>query len=189
MIEPQNVDLRILTLKVFLCLISIITMHMLFVETYDVRALGKMTEKPFALEIAKDELINGGVRDYVITGPIQIPFDEIVEELTIEQRIKNVCEYYDVPYDLAISIARLETGWFKSNAYINKNNVGGLSKKGKLMSFNSLNEGVEAFISNLARNYIAIGLTTPEEIGKKYCPDNAEWAWTIRKLMRRENNG
>lgn len=156
---------------------------------YDVHALGKMTEKPFALEIAKDELINGGVRDYVITGPIQIPFDEIVEELTIEQRIKNVCEYYDVPYDLAISIARLETGWFKSNAYINKNNVGGLSKKGKLMSFNSLNEGVEAFISNLARNYIAIGLTTPEEIGKKYCPDNAEWAWTIRKLMRRENNG
>lgn len=207
MIKPlkhiQNYDKSrafYLLAKFLLNLILVVLLLMAIVNTavifgwFDTKALGKTTAEPLfvtaestAMAKAKEELINSTtVTDKVIEEPIAIPFDDILAELPIEQRIKNVCEYYKVPYDLALAIARLETGWFKSNAYINKNNVGGMISKGKLMSFNSLNEGVEAFISNLSRNYIKLGLDTPEKIGKKYCPFNAEWPEIIRKLMRYE---
>lgn len=154
----------------------------------NIRAIGMETEEPFIeskmISKAKEELINGPVKDHVIDEPVEIPFDEIVANMPIEERIKHVCESYGVPFDIALAIARLETGWFKSNAYLNKNNVGGLSRNEKPISFDSIDEGVEAFVLNLANNYIAIGLDTPEEIGRKYCPVNPEWAATVRKLMK-----
>ena len=128
------------------------------------------------------------------------PVDEVIEELdvmvtvveeekknmTIEERIIAACEKYDIPWEIPLAIARLETGWFKSNAYINGNNPGGMSRNEKPIYYDTIEEGVEAFISNLANNYFAIGLDTPEEIGKKYCPVNPEWASLVRQLMEYE---
>lgn len=105
---------------------------------------------------------------------------------TIEEKLAIACDIYGIPYDIVLAIARLETGWFKSDAYIYGNNPGGMSINEVPIVYSSLDEGVEAMVSNLAKNYFGIGLTTPEEIGSKYCPINPDWPVVVRELMAME---
>ena len=90
-------------------------------------------------------------------------------------------EYGVDPY-LAVAITLHETGckWNCSNLVQSCNNVGGMkgSGCGSYASFNTLEEGIEAMISNLSRNYISQGLTTPESIGTKYAASST-WASKI----------
>ena len=79
--------------------------------------------------------------------------------------------------------AKLETGNFTSHAYLVGNNPGGMSVNEVPIIYSSIEQGVEAMVSNLANNYFAIGLTTPELIGQKYCPVNPNWANMVRSLM------
>ena len=114
-----------------------------------------------------------------------IPVEEVVsKELSIEEKIERACEDYGVSYDLAIAIARLETGWFTSEAYIYGNNPGGMSVNEIPIVYESIEEGVDAFVRNLKENYISEGLTTPEEIGPKYCPINPDWDDIVIELMK-----
>lgn len=71
------------------------------------------------------------------------------------------------------AIAIHETGNGTSNAAKKKNNVGGMMGKNGLMTFNSLEEGIDKMASNLKRNYIDKGLTSIEQIQKKYAPIGA----------------
>lgn len=105
---------------------------------------------------------------------------------TIEEKLAIACDIYDVPYDIILAIARLETGWFSSDAYIYGNNPGGMSVNEVPIVYSSLDEGVEAMVSNLSENYFAIGLDTPEKIGSKYCPINPDWPVVVRELMEME---
>lgn len=142
-------------------------------EHKSVEEVAKELEKRKEAEAKKKK-----VRDTVVKEPT------IAGAKTIEEKIKVACDIHNVPYNIAMAIARLETGHFKSNAYKNKNNPGGLSRNEKPMSFDTINDGVEAFISNLSRNYIKKGLTTPEKIGKKYCPVNYNhWVKSVKNLM------
>lgn len=111
---------------------------------------------------------------------------KISDGTTIEEKLAIACDIYDVPYDIVLAIARLETGWFSSDAYIYGNNPGGMSVNEVPITYSSLDEGVEAMVSNLAKNYFGIGLTTPEEIGSKYCPINPDWPVVVRELMAME---
>lgn len=115
------------------------------------------------------------------------PVEEIIEEetepLSTEDMIRLSCENYGIPSGVALAISRLETGHWTSDAYIYGNNVGGLSVSEVPMTFATLKEGVEAFVSNLAENYYYIGLDTPEAIGSKYCPVNPGWADMVWTLM------
>lgn len=104
------------------------------------------------------------------------------EPLTVEQMIEAECTEHGVDYRLALAIAKLETGHFTSAAYLSGNNVGGMSVKEVPISFSTLEEGVAAFVENLA-TYYAAGLTTPETIGQVYCPANDRWDETVRALM------
>lgn len=114
----------------------------------------------------------------------KVEVEEAVEvELTIEERIKNTCNDYGVPFDIVLAIARLETGWFTSDAYLYRNNPGGLSVNEEPIYFETIEEGVDRFVSNLANNYFAIGLTDPYSIGQKYCPSNPDWAVLVSELM------
>lgn len=108
---------------------------------------------------------------------------ERLANMTIEERIQMACEEYGIDFDITLAIARLETGWFKSYAYIYGNNPGGLSVNEQPLYFDTIEEGVDRFVSNLAENYFGIGLTTPELIGQKYCPSNPEWSALVRELM------
>ena len=110
-------------------------------------------------------------------------FNEEVKELTVEEQIELKCDEYDIPSDIPLAIARLETGHFTSRAYKEGNNVGGMSIDEQPISYETLEEGVEAFVENLAENYFEEGLDTPEKIGKKYCPANEQWAEIVKELM------
>lgn len=66
-----------------------------------------------------------------------------------------------------------ETGNGTSSAVKNKYNVGGMMGKDGLMTFSSLSEGIDKMASNLKRNYFDQGLTTIEQIQKKYAPNGA----------------
>ena len=87
-------------------------------------------------------------------------------------KIQKKAIEYGIDWRIAVSISRWETGNYTSNLYKTKNNVGGLYCKG-FLSYETLDEGIEAFVSNLKRNYFDLGLDTIEEIQKKYCPVGA----------------
>lgn len=113
-----------------------------------------------------------------------------IEEASVEEKniceldevsckIKNVSMLYGIDYKMAIAIAKHETGNYTSNAYLNKNNVGGMmfwdniTKSSKLITYDNLDIGIDAFVSNLKRNYYDLGFDTIEEIQKKYAPIGA----------------
>ena len=89
-------------------------------------------------------------------------------------------EYGVDPY-MATAIILHETGckWNCSSLVRNCNNVGGQkgSGCGAYSYFESLDTGIEAFISNLYNNYIAQGLTTVEAINTKYA---ASTSWSAQ---------
>ena len=89
------------------------------------------------------------------------------------------------PY-MATAIMLHETGckWNCSRLVRECNNVGGQKGKGcgSYGYFNSLDEGIMAFIDNLERNYISYGLTTPEQINPKYAEDRT-WYKKVNKYI------
>lgn len=89
------------------------------------------------------------------------------------------------PY-MATAIILHETGcrWGCSYLVRECNNVGGQKGKGcgNYSSFNSLDEGIIAFIDNLERNYISYGLNTPEAINPKYAEDKG-WSKKVNKYI------
>ena len=88
-------------------------------------------------------------------------------------KIKRVAEKYGMDWKLAVAISKHETGNYTSEAFKEKNNVGGMMCSSGLISYSTLDDGVEAFVSNLKYNYIDEGLDTIEKIQPKYCPIGA----------------
>ena len=98
-----------------------------------------------------------------------------IKEVAIREGIND--------WKIPVAIARHECGYkdnqYLSNAFKNKNNVGGMmyydttTKSSYLMTFDTIDSGVEAFVSNLKRNYFNVGLDTIEKIQPKYAPVNA----------------
>ena len=118
------------------------------------------------------------------------PVEETSQESTSEEvieytcyldevscKIKQIAEQYEIDWKMAVAIAKHETGNYTSYAFNTLNNVGGLmywnGTKSALQSFNSLEKGIEKFVSNLKYNYYNKGLDTIEEIQKKYAPVGA----------------
>ena len=89
------------------------------------------------------------------------------------------------PY-LATAIMLHETGckWGCSYLVRECNNVGGQkgSGCGSYSAFNSLDEGIEAFIDNLYINYISLGLITADQINPKYAED-MNWSKNVNKYI------
>lgn len=98
------------------------------------------------------------------------------------------------PY-LAVAIVLHETG---CNGTCSKlveycNNVGGMKGKpgcngGAYREFATLEEGIDAFLNNLYNNYIARGLTTPEQINVKYA-EGQTWAGKIHYYINKIKAG
>jgi len=102
---------------------------------------------------------------------------------------KYAIDYGVDPY-LAVAITLLETGctWTCSRLVVENNNVGGMKgRNGYYASFNSLEEGIEAMISNLSSNYIQKGLTTPEQINTRYA-ESKTWASKVNQYIYKIRN-
>ena len=110
---------------------------------------------------------------------------------TPREILKIACKEYGVDYILAVSIARVETGNFTSELFLEYNNLGGLSNDYEWYKYNTLIEGINAYVSMLKLEYIDKGLDTPEKMQPKYCPgkDGEHWISLVRKIMEEEKNG
>jgi hypothetical protein len=103
---------------------------------------------------------------HVVTCP-----DEFDNETEL---VKQISAKYDVDWKLIEAIVRHETGNRTSRAYHELNNVGGLMGKDGLMKFDSKEESYERLVYVIKKYYIDMGLTTIEEIQKKYAPVGVE---------------
>lgn len=94
-------------------------------------------------------------------------YGKTVASISLEQEVDPL---------VAASIILVETGckWTCSGLVKKNNNVGGMRGNNGYMKFASIEDGLQAFIDNLANNYYAKGLTTPELINKKYAT-NPNW--------------
>lgn len=111
-----------------------------------------------------------------------IEIDQIAEEADTDPHFDN--EYDNMIYQatkgtaidpyVAIAISRLETGHYKSNAFINGYNFGGMTGSNGVMSFDSLQHGLDRYVSMLEW-YYKNGMDTPEKMQSTYCPPNDEW--------------
>lgn len=113
--------------------------------------------------------------------------EEVVDKCMMDYtscKIKEVAIREGITdWKIPVAIARHECGYkdnqYLSNAFKNKNNVGGMmyydttTKSSYLMSFDTIDDGIEVFVSNLKRNYFNLGLDTIEKIQPKYAPVNA----------------
>ena len=114
--------------------------------------------------------------------------EEVVDKCMMDYtscKIKEVAIREGInEWKIPVAIARHECGYkdnqYLSNAFKNKNNVGGMmyydttTNSSYLMAFDTIDDGVEAFVSNLKRNYFNLGLDTIEKIQPKYAPVNAQ---------------
>lgn len=114
--------------------------------------------------------------------------EEVVDKCMMDYtscKIKEVAIREGITdWKIPVAIARHECGYkdnqYLSNAFKNKNNVGGMmyydttTKSSYLITFDTIDDGVEAFVSNLKRNYFNLGLDTIEKIQPKYAPVNAQ---------------
>lgn len=103
-------------------------------------------------------------------------------------KIKNKCEEKGLGdhWTEICAISLWETGNYTSVAFKN-NNVGGLSYAdgSTRYSFESLDSGIDAFVSNLKNNYYDQGLTTLDSIGRKYCPGtSSDWTSNVNIMKR-----
>lgn len=103
---------------------------------------------------------------------------ELSNECTLDEvscKIKKAAQNYGVDWRLAVAISKHETWDYTSYIFKHQNNVGGLWNgiKGEFYSYETLDAGIEAYISNLKHNYYDEGRTTIETIQPKYAPIGA----------------
>ena len=94
------------------------------------------------------------------------------------------------PY-LAVAISMHETGCKWNCSYLAKacNNIGGQKGTGcgSYAAFDTLEQGIYAFVSNIKRNYVDYGLLTAEEMNTKYAEDPG-WAAKVNKYIEEIKN-
>ena len=94
------------------------------------------------------------------------------------------------PY-LAVAIAMHETGCTWNCSYLAKvcNNVGGQkgSGCGEYAAFDTLEDGIYAFISNIKRNYVDYGLLNAYEMNSKYAEDPG-WSSKVNNYIEQIKN-
>ncbi len=95
-----------------------------------------------------------------------------IEKMIYNKAIEN--ELTENQAFIILAISKHETGKWTSKAFLNKNNLGGIMCKYGLRSYNSLDEGITAFINLLKNRYFLQGLDTIEKIQPIYCPVGAD---------------
>lgn len=105
--------------------------------------------------------------------------EELSNDCTLDEvscKIKKVAQDYGVDWRLAVAISMHETWDYTSYIFKHQNNVGGMwnGMKGEFYSYDTLDNGIDAYISNLKTNYYDEGRTTIETIQPKYAPIGAK---------------
>lgn len=114
------------------------------------------------------------------------PLEEIFEAGSFDyycHLIGQAATEHELNPTLAIAISRLETGNFKSKAFTDGYNFGGLTDASGVMSFENEDDGLSAFIDCLVW-YGDNGMDTPDKMRGVYCPVNSNWAELVKQIMK-----
>lgn len=95
----------------------------------------------------------------------------------------ETCKEYGVDPYLAAAISIWETGHGTSALAVNNNNIGGMRYGGQWLYFDTIEAGIEAFVKNIANNYISYGMTTPETMVNKYAEGSAGWVNGVNSII------
>ena len=172
----------------------------------DTRSSGYVEEnmKIVELDISEKEEDELEQVSNVIEEPVIVYDGMTLEQLTnkLDRSLKNELTgkgYLYASYSLekgvdpylAVAISLEETGcnWNCSNLVRSCNNVGGMKGTGcgSYGYFNTLDDGIKAFIDNIARNYVAYGLTTADTMNPKYA-ENPMWSVNVNNYIYRIKN-
>lgn len=146
------------------------------------------------------------VEEPVVVEPERI---EVYDGLTMEEltdKLNNILssdlsgmgEYYAKysielgvdPY-LAVAISMHETGCTWGCSYLARecNNIGGQKGYGcgDYQAYDTLEDGIYGFISNIKRNYVDYGLMTADEMNPKYAEDPM-WSSKVNKYIEKIKN-
>ena len=98
--------------------------------------------------------------------------------------IVQAADEFNIDYRLTTAIAQQESNLCKIIPPNTYNCWGwGIHSEGTL-GFSSYEEGIRAVTMGLAKNYIALGLDTPEKIMSKYTPlSNGSWAKGVEQFL------
>ena len=130
-------------------------------------------EEEIKIRLDKDDLLKEEKKEETNIAKLRTETCHLSE---IECKIYNKSTEYGLSREQAfivVSISRHETGKWTSKAFLNKNNLGGIMCSTGLKSYDSLDEGIEAFVSLLKNRYFDKGLDTIEKIQPVYAPINA----------------
>jgi len=106
-------------------------------------------------------------------------------------------EIYEIEYELLKAIATHETGHFRSRAWNELNNPGGIMSSKGLRRYNTKEQGVMEMARLLKLFYLDQGLTTIPQIQKKYAPlgadndpnnINSHWTRNVTSIYNRLKN-
>lgn len=126
--------------------------------------------------------------------------EELTEKLNniLSSDLSGTGEYYAKysielgvdPY-LAVAISMHETGCTWGCSYLARvcNNVGGQKGTGcgEYQAFETREDGIYGFISNIKRNYVDYGLLTADQMNPKYAEDPL-WASKVNKYIEKIKN-
>lgn len=129
-----------------------------------------------------------------------LSYDELVEKINknLNSTIKDAGKYYlDAsleygvdPY-LAVAISLHETGckWNCSSLVTECYNLGGIKGSpscggGSYRKFDTLEEGINYFVKNIADNYYSYGYTTAETMQRKYTGyETSSWSMKVNRYI------
>jgi len=129
-------------------------------------------------ELKKYSSIEYGIVEYyyeLVSSYPEKQSNKVVPYTGDSTYVENLIMYYtniytDVDRTLALSIGAAESGYYQVKYMLKMNNVyGGMSSRG-LIRYNNIEIGVLKYIRLLSNGYFKKGLTTPESIGRVYCP-------------------
>lgn len=135
------------------------------------------------------EVVYDGLTKQEIINQINKSLSSSLTE-TADIFVNKSMDYGMDPY-LVVAISLLETGCKWGCSYLTKecNNVGGM--KGTpvcegtngFRSFDTLEEGIDEFISNIYYNYYQKGLVTADEMAYKYANKSTTWAGKVNNYI------
>ena len=162
-----------------------------------------------AIKFNDSNIIDDTVSDVLVLAEDELVREEVYEGMTIEELSEKLdrslnsdlkgkgtlIASYSLekgvdPY-LATAIMLHETGceWECSYLVRQCNNVGGQKGIGcgAYSYFETLDLGIQGFIDNLYKNYVAYGLVTAEQINPKYA-ESTTWAANVNRYVAKIKN-
>lgn len=149
------------------------------------------TEEIKRIEISKDMDLT------VRCGMTKEQFKELMQNLTCDtsgffnensDTIYEVCEKYEINEIFFCGLIAAESGWSISSRHREKCNYISMMSKGKLIRYDSPEEGLEAAAKLLHNRYLTEGGTyyegkTLADVRKGFCPKVAKWTNLVYEQM------